>query len=600
MVRDGREKRISGVDIAAFAVCLLLFGYLFYSVGVGIGLSDEHWYFTMPQRFLQGDRIFVDDWHVTQLSAVVQLLPYRLYTLVAGGTDGVLLFMRRLFVVFDLFCYWFYYLKLRRYGVAALAGAALMCSYVHLGAFTFSYTALPPHFLALAGTLLVAPEKQPSPPALTAAGVLLSCAVLCQPSLAAVFAVFFLLALLRFVLKRRGGNALSGYDFILGGKVPLYLALTAAVCAGAVVCAVLLKSGLRNILDSLPEIFSDSEYRFSAAGNTTNAEKLRALPKLFGAFNLVSLCALIPIAALLRRSRRFSEASGALLFPIACALTLSAYAFELRYYFAHPEETILILRFATVPLLPFALICRLLQKQRDRRMFFFWWLGLFASAAVDPISHITLGFGGRLAVFSAAHSVCALLREFPGASGKEAVKSKKNPIWRAVSARAALLLVCALLCADGLNFYAGRSFRYNDRIYAASRSEPLTERLDAGPLKGIRTTESYRRKYGDMLADLDTIRTSCTGAVYVAEKNPWFYLYLDLPIGAPTAMFIDGNSTDRVARYWQTHPDKRPEYVYVQQKLLTEKQLSFLKSVCSFETRNGKAGFLLRIKEWKI
>ncbi len=614
MDRGTGKKRKSGVDIAAVAVCVLLFGYLFYSVNTGVGLSDEHWYFTMPLRFLRGDRIFVDDWHITQLSAVVQLLPCKLYTLITGGTEGILLFMRRLFVLFDLFCYWFYYLKLRRYGVAALAGSALMCSYVHLGAFTFSYTALPPHFLALSLVLLTAPEDRPSLPALIVSGVLLSCAVLCQPTLAFAYLLFAVFAVLRMILKKRGSSVFSEYDFIFNGRVFGVLTLTAAVSAAVVVIAVCIRSGLHNILDSVPEIFNDAEYEFSAAGNTTNAEKVKYLLNIHGAVPLAGLFALIPVSALVRKLRGGKRLRFAL-FLVASALTLGSFVLEIRYCYTGTDGLLMPYRYAAFPLLPFGLICYILQEKKDRRIFAFWLLAFASSLTVDLFSHITLGFGGRIALFSAAYSATGLLRELFSLSSaaepadgadaadtaERALPERKKP---AASDRAlvctALLLLCGLVCADAFNLYLARHYFYNDRLYSASADEEINARIETGPLRGIRTAQSYKNKYNDVVSDLDAIRAVCDGPVYIAEKNPWFYLYLDLPIGAPTPMYIEGNSTERLVRYWQAHPENRPAYIYAQHRSLQPKQLSFLSDVCDFHTENGKAGILLRVDRWKI
>ena len=59
---------------------LLLF-FSLWKVRYGLGLYDEAFYLTIPYRMCQGDKLFLNEWHVSQLSALLQYPLMKLYLL---------------------------------------------------------------------------------------------------------------------------------------------------------------------------------------------------------------------------------------------------------------------------------------------------------------------------------------------------------------------------------------------------------------------------------------------------------------------------------------------------------------------------------------
>ena len=83
--------------------------------------------------------MFVDEWHVSQLSSLFQYIPYRLFVSIKGSNDGIILFMRSLAVAIALIFYCFFYVKLREYRVWGILVAYLLCIYFPGGLFAISY-----------------------------------------------------------------------------------------------------------------------------------------------------------------------------------------------------------------------------------------------------------------------------------------------------------------------------------------------------------------------------------------------------------------------------------------------------------------------------
>ena len=52
-------QKISRTDWLAAAVCLVLFSLYLVSIHRGLGIDDESFYYTIPQRLAQGDRLLI-------------------------------------------------------------------------------------------------------------------------------------------------------------------------------------------------------------------------------------------------------------------------------------------------------------------------------------------------------------------------------------------------------------------------------------------------------------------------------------------------------------------------------------------------------------
>ena len=80
-----------------FSDCLFLFVFLFLAVysfvraPYGITNSDESLFQLYNYRLMKGDHLFCDDWMIGNLTSVFTYLPYRVYVMLLGGPEGVLL-----------------------------------------------------------------------------------------------------------------------------------------------------------------------------------------------------------------------------------------------------------------------------------------------------------------------------------------------------------------------------------------------------------------------------------------------------------------------------------------------------------------------------
>ena len=78
------RKRIEAVQKRDFIFALLFLagtGMIFYKCAFGYSFWDEPFYLTIPQRLFQGDSLFTQEWHLSQLASVLIYPFFALYRL---------------------------------------------------------------------------------------------------------------------------------------------------------------------------------------------------------------------------------------------------------------------------------------------------------------------------------------------------------------------------------------------------------------------------------------------------------------------------------------------------------------------------------------
>ena len=143
-----REK-MKYYDVLSVVICAVVFVFFFVRVRYGINRVDESFYLTVAQRFARGERPLVDEWQLSQLSDLFLVPFYRLFVAVTGGTEGIILFMRQVFLIANLVFYWILYGKLRTYRIWGLMATAVVSFYIPWAMFTLNYYTMAPRLLTL-------------------------------------------------------------------------------------------------------------------------------------------------------------------------------------------------------------------------------------------------------------------------------------------------------------------------------------------------------------------------------------------------------------------------------------------------------------------
>lgn len=573
-----REKKRLYTDLIALLAFGAVFFCLFFSQQVGIGLADEQFYYTIVKRLLQGDRLFVDEWHLSQMFSVLLIPPVKLYLRIFGGADGLILAMRRLFLVWELFTGGYVYLRLRKHGFPALVFALALCVFFPYYAFTYYTFAV--HGTVILLVTLFASEKKPKAPVLVLMGVVAAMTVLAEPILSAAYILYSAQVLVRFILQKKGLVRKS--DGVPSLRVWLFITVGVAAAFAVFIVWIFVSCGrsFRPLLESVPALFSGKEYSFDPRNETNNVArfgmKLATLLRMYGWAPPVGLILTAVAGFVLRKA--FPAVYGkrrwrALLFCSLCVCLTAAYAylfyavFVQRSYRESFTDNIL-MHGGFFPVLLFAFGCFGLQKQGRGLSFAFLQTGAFASALVDFSSDNCMCYGGVITLLPAALGFRALLSEFlrcPAPQADAPVPEKRT------AAVAGKVAVCALACLSAacVLFWAGKAFVQCGAVpavgflWAQAAKAPYTVKLEDGPFRGLFVTAAVNDLCAATERDMAAAAAIGPGPLYVDSLCPMPYLYAENPMGSYSSFYVEEDRPHRLLRFWEMHPEKTPEIIYV-------------------------------------
>lgn len=607
-------------DVLALAACLVMFALFLVGIRFRIGLTDESAYFAGAQRFARGERPLVDEMHLAQFSCFFLMPFYSLFKAVTGGTEGLILFMRHVYLLLDFACYWILYRHLRSYRVWGVVVSVLVCSYVPWSIFTLNYYTLAICFLLLFCVVLFLGKKEPSGGKLILAGVLLSCAVVVQPPFAFLY-VFYTVAVLVFEIGRKKHPDFGkNYAFFFNRRHWLFMTLAVAVCAGVFVTVLGVWSGWKNIFDSIPLLLSDADYPVFEIIPRFFREKVPELLRVCGVVNCV-LAAVVLLAAVLsaalKKNDRFRPA---LFFASSCLflLSFSCYLMFGDYTFLYVVQDGFNNSVFPVALMGFGLVNYLLCKERNCRLFMIWLVSVLASLFMDLFSANSIGYCGILSVIPGMLWFKQVLDEFTAEdkAGSKGEANRKKKGTAAAKARSRNRNLMAASFAVLLVFLAWKGFMIGFERYAQTRfdlrfnSEESTYAslavLDEGPHKGMISSKSNCAEYKATLRDMDLIRQETDGPVLLEEYSPLAFLYLDRP-SVSFSVLNPYEMTDRQLRYFLLHPEKQPGFIGLQTagssgEPYTEESrraiLAFAEFLCEGTVAEGERGIVVKVSKW--
>lgn len=539
-MQNNRKKLNISRQSLAFA---LLFAatalFMLWKLPYGLGGSDEAFYLTVPYRLCLGDRLFFDEWHLSQLASFFTLPFVSLYLHINGSTEGIMLAARCFYAVLHALVALIIYLRLKKYGALSVAASILFMLFTPFDMMCYSYNTIAIDALALAG-VFGGTARRDSRTDYILAGVFFAAGVLCCPYLLSVYALY---ALMTFVAARI--RAHRAYD----NAVLTWHAFAFVTCGAAILAAIFAvfffaHCSFDELLAALPGLFTDPEHpKYSLwfmlkhyVYCIVTAHRFMLVPLGLYAASLIALLA--------DKSRR-AHAHVHLSLAAFCALLCFAlFASELTESYYNG---------IMLPLSLLGFTAYILLDNKPRELFTaFFALGMLYSVCVCATSN--MGFDVLSMAFSVVGVASCIFLAF---LLKEQSRLKGNPA-RALRAAALAPLVC--LAALSVTVKAVHCFWDSPPAY-------LTYELDRGPARGIVTSERlgtvYERVYDDMQGYADKV----PGKLLVYAQQTW--CTLSLPSGYECASFSawlsgqDDITEARLRLYYDINPDKYPDYVYI-------------------------------------
>ena len=561
-----KSERQRKKDIVFLIGLFLSFLFLVWKSKYGTGAYDEPFYLTMPHRIVNGDGMFSEEWNFGQLSAFLMLPLMKIYVMFMDGTEGIILHFRYIYIGFQLLCTVALYLKMRKRELA-WAAAWLFLLFCPYDIMAVSYNTMGLAFMTLTGILLsVAKEKDKK--AWFFAGIFFAAAVLCNPFLVLLYALYTVMVFVIRWCNGRQGKKLKGRmlqqfreEENLGLWAWIMVTAGAALLAALFIISVLSGSSIGDLLENIPLLMNDPEH-------TSRSLFMIVKVYLLSFFNVygwfVPVWAVLLFMAFFFRKKKNKRRICLAFINSSAVLSLLSFVPTIQSSY----------NFIMVPLAVCGLAAYIMTEEKDKRAFYFLYVfgflytfianyasnqGMHAiSMAMIPTDVAAVLFIGRYMVQEGKETKKNKGEENNGQRTDDGIRfgSACNTGMRLlVTVSAVLLLVVQL----GMQVYA--------KAVHAFWEEPvwkLDTVIEDGPLKGTVTTKEKAEEYQEKLEDIN-LHLKKEGPVLFATKDTWCYLYAEAEYGTFSSYLSGGleQSAERWEAYFGVNPGKIPHYIYV-------------------------------------
>lgn len=591
-----KSKKLTHIDYIAAVVLIATAFLLFDSIQYGTHIPDECAYLNIPHRLLLGDHYIVDEWHLFQITSLFHYLPFRFFYVATGGTEGIILMFRILFVVIRLLFFCYLYCALRQYGMWSVLCAVVFTGYNAFAFLTMNYYTMG-YTVCVFVLLELLLKRRSRPIVLLFIGFVFACGVLLQPTAAVLYFLYSVFVLIRLAGTKKGKDRFCTFCDIVNMRSWLFLTAGIVLCAAFFLLFFLKGVDYRSFLINFPELFGDSEYNLFGFGNMLRIEKLGVFFDFYNDFLVVASWSVVLLSAVFKKTvQRYRS----VLFPFCLCISIAALISVFFDGIAPRDYAI----FHARPLfiVNIGLVCYFHTKDKNDSLLAFLLTGCIFSFFEDITSEVTIGNATIVAAIPAVLMFAAVYNEIVSERKVQPIDKRKK--WTYISITALLLI---FVLAEGRNYLFSRSIHPEESLNVDS-SAKLSETITDGPYRGIRTIPEISQKYSAALRDMDIVKQETEGPFYVAGECACYYLYVDHPYGIYSTNYVSTDSHTRVLRYWELHPEKLPDCIYIplydmvsyeEDTKAAQKELRFFESLCDFETIEGEAGYILKVQSWK-
>ena len=516
-----RNERIG--KMVAVVVLVIAALFMLNRAKYGYINNDEPFILTLSHRLIKGDAFLYDEWQPTQLTGFLNYPWMILFTATHNNTDGMILFFRYVYVILNFVSLLFVYLRLSNYSKKPLiTGAA--CLYLLLFSsmdiLTVSY-----NFYSLTGLLLFITLciTGKSNIEYLFAGIFFSVATLVSPYLAIVFVLYYLFfSLNHFVLKKNiSKNVIDITKMVLIGII-LSIAIFICFLYGT-------GGNISKMLNTVSYIFTDVEYPSQSIFQLiygylyTWVNKFRTFGFMFVVFVMLSLID--------KKHKTLWLEAHIIAFVILTPRMIHIFLYQFNY---------LIMQIGLLGI--HALI---IDEQRNNSYSLIAIAGVifsFILYATSDLKQYAIANGMVLAGFASFFLIDDYLQKH-----ENNIKLIKT---------LCILLVFAQIGTEVYErmtkYYLDRDI--NDNLYMIKESAA----------KGLYVDQEQYDIYMNIYKDIND-NIPYQAKLLVLSQEPWIYLLNDSEYCTYSA-WMTNNKEFRIKRlkeYYDLHPDKYPNYIYV-------------------------------------
>lgn len=520
-------------DIIFAAGILILAVFSFWRARYGADAYDEAFYLTIPYRMIKGDVLFLNEWHGSQLSAFL-LYPFvRLYLALFKSTDGIIQWFRYTYTFVNAAVSCLAYSRLRRFGGSAVVGVLIYYLFVPYNISALSYNSMGYMFILLS-SVFFATNFDGKKIIYLISGVFFACAVLCQPTLVAFFAIAFVAVIVYSAFKKDTEYLKIGGMFSVGCAIP----------ALPVAAYLLIKIKISDIISSIGMITSDPEHDYTFAESLLNAFYSYYRKPYFIAVGC-AFVAMLALALILKKKGK------PIYFPIAATFAVGLF-FIYRVY---SDRNFSYINYLYFPLIFSGITAIIGIKDKSVKRYFtvslvYSFIHLFSFVSSNQYAFVMTP--AMMPAYIASVIVCdKYIEEIRATLKKSAVTAYK-------AVMAVSLCAVVALCAY---------YRYESVFsYSGQRTvKEMTSQINSGCYSGILSSEDVYNEIEKYKADFAKCGFSENDKVLILSKRTWLALENRGRLAQYSAWLsgIGENTLDRLNEYYRLNPDDKPEYVYI-------------------------------------
>ena len=532
MIKNNSLWKIINILMFALAAALLLWRIRLGAADAFV-CPDEAFYLALPYRMSFGDLLFYEETNLAQLMAFITFPFMKLWLLLRGGTDGIVLSYRFIWLAVHCLNSLILFFALRRkYPRAAMFAAVCYMLSVPFNIYAMSYNTI--QLMAVVFICVSYYGAYQSRMLDYLRGLLLAAAVLCNPFNIIIYAALLLTALLR---RGESEKAYPGVRSILrihGGI---------AVLAAAVLAYFLISMQIRGI--SLSD-FADN-FLFILSSDETGHLNVSAMTYIQNKLGFITLFhenfpLFLPLYLLTLAAGLIYKKAGKLCLRVVVLLTAAFCAYAS-----------LAMRNNYVLMFPAFLGLGVFVLDRSNlkgKSFLPWLIALLFALSVN------LSSDNKLDAVSWAMIPCGILSilllcESVENEPKSTGETKLGSFIRAHLFEAVCMALIALLAFHTTYVFQDAGF------------SELDTRLERGPLSGIVTTAQRADYYNSALDVYESVELSENDRVLSYPTLAVDLLILKRECCSPSAWYFPAPEDFNEGRYYSRHPDKLPTVVFV-------------------------------------
>lgn len=574
---------------------LILFSVIASVTKIFTGFDiDEAYALAIPYRVLQGDRLFADMWEVHQTSFLLPYLFLKLWQVIAGSMDGVVLYTRIVTTFLHLAVSLIVYFCLRKRDTGGKWVAAV-CALIYYNflpkwMINMDFSMQQLWFFTLFLVCLFRAsdaERRKRTGWLFAAGLMLALDVLAYPGMVIVYPVAVLLLLFGVEKNRRWKDILSLTGGCFAAAVVFFLCIFSYMTPG-------------ELLEAVPHIFMDGSHQYDLA------TKLGLYASQWGEAFVQALILLVPSALCALAVKWIYQRTG-----LEKKYGKLPFGLLLCLVFEILVSALITFAGLFVTWGPFRLQVRYIVQFV---MAFCLWKTLPAATktATEPEAEKAAGQGAEQEA-AAAVAVNCEARQAAGQAGM----ARRQIMWALALSLAAFLgillasnvgpvssssylvignmvfvgltLAAAKKCGRGMRMLADVGavlfllslmmckgyYMRNTEYVPGDISEPLAE-IEQGPLAGVYVPEEDFDRYTD---DYETIQSHTTGEdrVLFMGTEGLCNLYANGKIVIPTTISTPAFNEQWV-EYFTLYPEKQPTVIFLAKNTVDDRHKFFVKN----------------------